>query len=393
MILFILRGAFLLLTAAVITLYVNTEFQESTRLGYGQMASILAGSLCVVGLIIFLDATTKTKRLSAISGVFLGLLAGLLAAYALSFVVDLVGVYAAPDQEPARTAFLNLLRGVKVLIGLITCYIGISLVLQTKDDFRFVIPYVEFAKEIRGNRPTLIDTSAVIDGRILDLAGTRLIQNALIVHQSVIDELQTLADSGDAMKRSRGRRGLDILQALRDAPAVEVRIDDTEASGPDVDHKLIDLAAHLQARVMTTDLNLNKVATLRGIDVINLNEIARVMKPVVLPGQLLEVEPVKPGESEGQGVGYLDDGTMVVIEGGRDHLRRTIPVTVTSTLQTNAGRMIFASVDASTLKRQPRTQPRTPTPSMHDTAIEEVPPAAAEPERPGRGNRNPRRRR
>ena len=381
MILVLLRGAFIVLTAAVITLYVNTEFQESTRLAYGPMAGIIASAVLLAALVIAADVATRDKKLSAISGVFLGLLAGLLSAYALSFVIDLVGVYGAPNDPVLRDAFLNLLRGVKVIIGLITCYLGISLVLQTKDDFRFVIPYVEFAKEIRGNRPTLLDTSVLIDGRVLDLARTGFFQNAMLVHHSVLDELQALADSSNALKRGRGRRGLDILKGLQECDRVQVRIDDSDTplitgggGGGGVDSQLIELAARLRARVMTNDFNLNKVATLRGVDVLNLNDMAKALKPVILPGERLDVEPVKPGESDGQGVGFLDDGTMVVIEGGREHLRKEVPVIVTSTIQTSAGRMIFGSVDSDALRRRRRrTRSRRREPSPDDTAIEDHP--------------------
>ncbi|MEM6855548.1 MAG: hypothetical protein AAF593_14170, partial [Planctomycetota bacterium] len=323
---------------------------------------------------IALDTGTKDKKLSSVSGVFLGLIAGLVVAYALSFVVDLVGAYTEPTVEGVRPtiseverqalnadevlhfearvaeydgqvarveAFGNLLRGIKVIIGLITCYIAISLVLQTKNDFRFVIPYVEFAKEVRGNRPTLLDTSVIVDGRILDIIETKMMQGSLIVPKFVLDELQLIADSSDKIKRSRGRRGLDILQKLQASKLIDVHIEEKDAEGANVDQKLIALGQELKARVMTNDFNLNKIATLRGVDVINMNDLAKALRPVVLPGEHLHVKLVKPGESGTQGVGYLDDGTMVVVEGGRSHLGHNCDLVVTSTLQTSAGRMIF----------------------------------------------------
>ena len=300
--------------------------------------------------------------------------AGLVVAYALAFVVDLVGAYTEPTVEGVRPtiseverqtlnsdevlqfearvadynaqvtrveAFGNLLRGIKVIIGLITCYIAISLVLQTKNDFRFVIPYVEFAKEVRGNRPTLLDTSVIVDGRILDIIETKMMQGSLIVPKFVLDELQLIADSSDKIKRSRGRRGLDILQKLQASKLIDVHIEEKDAEGANVDQKLIALGQELKARVMTNDFNLNKIATLRGVDVINMNDLAKALRPVVLPGEHLHVKLVKPGESGTQGVGYLDDGTMVVVEGGRSHLGHNCDLVVTSTLQTSAGRMIF----------------------------------------------------
>ena len=216
--------------------------------------------------------------------------------------------------------------------------------LQTKDDFRFIIPYVEFAKEVKGLKPYVLDTSVVIDGRIADIVETRVIDNQLIMPQFVIAELQAIADSNDKLKRNRGRRGLDILNRLRSDPKVDLMIYDRELPefvGQPVDQKLVLLAKHLEGKVVTNDYNLNKVAKLHNVGVINLNDIANSLKPVFLPGEAIDVRIVKPGEEPGQGVGYLEDGTMVVIEGGRDHVGEQVAAVVTSVLQTSAGRMVF----------------------------------------------------
>lgn len=420
MVLFILRGAFLVLVTAVISLFVGEEFQQQAGFGFGPIAAIIGVTLALAATVIVIDVVQREKKLSAISGVFLGLLAGLVVAYALSFVVDLVGVYTAPTantpmpavteaefidlpgdrklavenqaiqhfaEVAARDAYFNLLSGIKVIIGLITCYIAISLVIQTKDDFRFVIPYVEFAKEIRGGRPILLDTSVIIDGRILDVVETRLMQGTLVVPTFVLDELQQLADSEDKIKRARGRRGLDILQKLQAADPIDVHIDERDVEGTGVDEKLLILAQPMKARVMTNDFNLNKVAAVRGVEVINFNDVARAVRPVALPGEALEVRLVKPGESGQQGVGYLDDGTMVVVENGRSHLNQMARVTVTSTLQTSAGRMIFASYsDAADAPDHdtPATGPQQP-----NTA--DTPPSRPPRNRPPGNARNPRR--
>jgi uncharacterized protein YacL len=346
MILSILRGVFILLAAAVTVLYV-LPFQADQEIEFERVLLMIVITLGVAGTIIAADVLSPRKKLSAISGVFLGLIAGLLAAYALGFVVDLIGVLVG-EQLPGKTrdSFLNLLQGVKVLIGLVTCYLSISLVLQTKDDFRFVIPYVEFAKQIRGNRPMLLDTSAIIDGRILDIGQTQILQGLLVVPRFVLNELQTVADSADKLKRARGRRGLDIVAKLQANPTLDISIEDAESEGATVDQKLISLAQDLHARIITTDFNLTKVAELRGVDVININTLAEAMRPVVLPGELLSVRVVKPGESPGQGVGYLEDGTMVVVENARPHIGHEIALTVTSSLQTAAGRMIFGRLSS-----------------------------------------------
>jgi uncharacterized protein YacL len=184
----------------------------------------------------------------------------------------------------------------------------------------------------------------VIDGRIADVVETRIIDNQLIMPQFVISELQAIADSSDKLKRGRGRRGLDILNRLRSDAKVDLVVFDRELpqfAGQPVDQKLVLLAKHLEGKVVTNDYNLNKVAKLHNVGVINLNELSNALKPMFMPGETLQVRVIKPGEESGQGVGYLEDGTMVVIEGGRDHIGENAVVLVTSVLQTSAGRMVF----------------------------------------------------
>ena len=351
MVLCILRGAFILLAASVTVLYV-IAFQEDQGVAYFKVLLMIGLTLGTAGCIVFTDIYHQQKKLSAISGVFLGLVAGLVAAYALSFVVDLIGLMA-PIADDQKVAFLNLLEGVKVIIGLITCYLGISLVLQTKDDFRFVIPYVEFTKQLRGQRPILLDTSVIIDGRIVDIAETRILQGLIVVPKFVLHELQAVADSTDKLRRARGRRGLDVLQKLQHHPVVDVSIEETEADGANVDQKLISLAEQMRARVMTNDFNLNKIAHLRGVEVININDLARAMQPAVLPGETLTVKVIKAGESPTQGVGYLEDGTMIVVENARHRIGEQVHIQITSMLQTSAGRMIFGrATDTDQLESQ-----------------------------------------
>ncbi len=336
MVAMILRGLFILTTAAVAGIYAARTFDAS-------LAGFLTTLFVAIGIalmIILIDVLTPRKKLSAISGLFLGLIVGMLATYALSFLVGFVHLMFPniPDQ---------LIEGTIVFIGVICVFGATSLIIQTKDDFRFVIPYVEFAKQIRGTRPMVLDSSAIIDGRILDVADTRILQGLVIVPRFVLNEMQTIADSNDKIKRARGRRGLDIVAKLQNHPQVDVVIEDAEGEGATVDQKLVSLSDDLHARLMTTDYNLNKVAELRGVDVININDLAGAMRPVVLPGEELSVQIIKPGESSGQGVGYMDDGTMVVVEQGREYIGQTIPLIVTSMLQTSAGRMIFGRVGDS----------------------------------------------
>ena len=188
----------------------------------------------------------------------------------------------------------------------------------------------------------MLDTSVIIDGRIADICETGFLDGTLVVPQFVLRELQQVADSSDSLKRNRGRRGLDILQKIQKMAGVHVQIVETDfPEVREVDLKLIELARKMSGKIVTNDFNLNKVAQLRGVAVLNINELANSLKPVVLPGEVLRVFVIKEGKEQGQGVAYLDDGTMVVVDQGRKALGRTIEVTVTSVLQTTAGKMIF----------------------------------------------------
>lgn len=196
----------------------------------------------------------------------------------------------------------------------------------------------------RGSRSILLDTSVIIDGRIADVAETGFLGRTLLVPRFVLAELQRIADSPDSLRRNRGRRGLEILNMLQQSEVVNVEITDRDVLGPDdVDRKLVRLAEQLGSAIMTNDYNLNRVAEIQGIRVLNLNELANAVKTLMLPGEELEVKIIQEGKEQGQGVGYLEDGTMIVVEDGRDHIGESIPVTVTRVLQTVAGRMIFAA--------------------------------------------------
>jgi len=302
---------------------------------------LFGGIMGISFAVIAVDVLVKHKALDVISSVYLGLVVGLFLAY----VVDLA---LTPLQ---MSEFVHSV--VRPVTALVICYTCISLLMQTRNDFRFIIPYVEFSKDVKGLKPFVLDTSVVIDGRIADVVETKVFDSQLIMPRFVLSELQAIADSSDRLRRSRGRRGLDILNRLRSNETIDLQILDQdlpEFEGQAVDLKLVLLAKHLDGKVVTNDYNLNKVARLHGVDVINLNDLANSLKPVFLPGESLEVLIVKPGEEQGQGVGYLDDGTMIVVEGGREHLNKTVKISVTSVLQTSAGRMIFGRAEAPVRK-------------------------------------------
>ncbi len=340
--LLILRVVFMVVAIGVATLFVGRFGQQSGNPVIP--LSVFFGILALAGAVIALDVFWPRKKIDIISAVYLGLLVGVLLTYI--FVIALEPLL--PSEELPGSALWRF--SAQIVLGMVMCYICISLLLQTKDDFRFIIPYVEFSKEVKGLKPYVLDTSVVIDGRIADLATTSILDNQLIMPRFVLAELQAIADSNDKMRRARGRRGLDILNRLRTSEGIDLKIYDRETpdmAGQPVDMKLVLLAKHLEGKIVTGDYNLNKVAKLHNVPVINLNDIANSLKPVFLPGESLMVRVVKPGEEPGQGVGYLDDGTMIVIEQGRDHVGKEVKVSVTSVLQTSAGRMIFGRYTAA----------------------------------------------
>lgn len=340
MIFHVLRLVFLILLAGV-----GTQFMASGDLPPWLSNEWVIPLFLVFGIaIVGLDIAIPRKSLAALSGVFFGLVVGMVAAYGVSLVVDLVMV---------RTAMRNetLVTTVKLVLGIVCCYFAISFIIQSKDDIRFIIPYVEFTKQKKGGRPVVLDTSVIIDGRISDISETKIIESELLLPRFVLQELQAVADSADKLKRNRGRRGLDMLNKLQSNKKIEIKIVDVEfppeIQAESVDQKLVTFAKQVDGRVMTNDYNLNKVAQLRGVDVININDLANALKPVFLPGERMSIKVIKPGEEQDQGIGYLEDGTMVVAGGGRNHIGDEVEITVTSVLQTSAGRMIFGRTDDS----------------------------------------------
>ncbi len=332
MALLILRVCFICVAAGIGTLVLRLGFDGPSFLPYLVIFGTVLLSLGVIAIDIF----TPRKQIEVISAIYFGLLVGVILTYALWVALSPL----IPDPTTAAP--------VQLLLAAILCYGCTSLLLQTKDDFRFVIPYVEFSRDLKGMRPIVLDTSAIIDGRLAELTETNIIESQLIMPGFVLAELQGIADSNDRLRRARGRRGLDILNRLRNQPKIEFQIYDRdlpEFAGQPVDMKLVILAKHLEGKLITGDFNLNKVAKVHNVPVINLNEVAASLRPQFLPGETFEVRVVKAGEGPEQGIGYLDDGTMVVIEGGRHRINATLVVAVTSTLQTQAGRMIFAKVD------------------------------------------------
>lgn len=304
---------------------------------------ILCTGLGMTALAFLIDILTPKKSLAALAGVFFGLLVGIFISWALSPVLYMINdIYYLRLSDVA-------IQAIRWIMAICICYLVISIVIRTKDDVRFVIPYVEFAKQTKGSRPLVLDTSAIIDGRIADLYQSKLFDAPLIVPRFVLNELQLIADSADKLKRNRGRRGLDILNKMKTNAVIDIEIDDSvvpeieEVTG--VDQKLMIFTKNCNGRLATTDYNLTKVARVRTVDVMNINDLASSLKAIALPGEVMEVKIIKPGEESDQGIGYLDDGTMVVVEGTRNKIGRDISMSVTSSLQTSAGKMIFGKFE------------------------------------------------
>jgi uncharacterized protein YacL len=239
-----------------------------------------------------------------------------------------------------------------VLLTILLGYFGVSIAVKKREELMGIFSNLSrLGKEkgIKGERKTggykVLDTSVIIDGRIADLCESGFLEGTLLVPAFVLDELRHIADSEDVLKRNRGRRGLDVLNTVRKNSKVSVQIYDNKQGIEDtgeVDTMLVKLAQRIGAKIVTNDYNLNKVAELHGVEALNINELANAIKPVVLPGEEMQVQVIKDGKEMGQGVAYLDDGTMIVIDGGKRHIGQTVHVLVTSVLQTAAGRMIFA---------------------------------------------------
>ena len=300
----------------------------------------MIGALVLFGLVFSAEVYLGAVNISVlVFGAMMGIVVAHLAYFILLLVMEpmMAKVGEQTMREYART--------IKMLLSVVFVYLFVMLVHKNRDRFNFVIPYVEFHREQRGASGLLVDTSAVIDGRLADLCNTHIIEGPLVVPKFVLRELQALADSADKLKRVRGRRGIDMLNRLRKTPGITVQIDEGRVPGaPDVDTKLIKLAQTVGARIVTTDVNLHKIANVQGVKVINVNDVSTALKPAVLPGEPLTIELIRAGDSPGQAVGYMDDGTMIVVENAKQGIGSTADVIITRLLQTATGRIIFAKL-------------------------------------------------
>jgi uncharacterized protein YacL len=265
----------------------------------------------------------------------IGLVSGLIVAALLSFPLSLL-----PDPFGKMLPFLGVI---------IFVYFGIAIFVTRQTDIANILGSLSNRREEGGqpnwqtNRTILLDTSVIIDGRVADIAKTGFLPGTLLIPRFVLNELQYIADSSDSLRRARGRRGMEVLGELQKAASVTTRISDIDVDGVrEVDDKLVILARQMKCPILTNDYNLNRIAELQGVPILNINELANAVKSVVLPGEVFAIRVIQEGKEVNQGVGYMDDGTMVVVENGNRYLNKEITVTVTKVLQTAAGRMIFA---------------------------------------------------
>jgi uncharacterized protein YacL len=292
----------------------------------------LLGGLLLAALTLLIEKVLKKIPFKNLLGSFIGLILGIMVANLLSNVF-FSNLY---DYQQMILPLLGVLYGVCGYMGL---RIGFK-----KGEEIHLLGWKLFSKNVpQSENVKILDTSVIIDGRIADITETGFIEGSLMIPQFVLNELQHIADSSDSIKRTRGKRGLEVLHHIQKQATVDVRIVDRDYPAvKEVDSKLIELAKEVRGKIITNDSNLNKVAELQGIQVLNINELANSIKPVVLPGEEINVKILKEGKEMGQGVAYLDDGTMIVVDNGRRQMGKTIDVIVTSVLQTPAGRMIFA---------------------------------------------------
>lgn len=285
-------------------------------------------------ILIFIELKSRQVSVRGLSAMVFGLLLGIFMAKLVSDILSLL---------PLGVAVQSVL---KVVLTLIFSYLGSVMALRGKDEFNLIIPYVRFKRQELKEGVVLLDTSAIIDGRIGDIFKTGFLGGRLVVPHFVLHELQRLADSDDETKRQRGRRGLDILKNMQKDVAADVRIHEDDLSGPEpVDLKLVKLAKIMEARICTTDFNLSRMASLQGVEMLNVNDLVNAVKPMIFNGEELEIRLLKEGKDPHQAVGYLEDGTMVVVIDGKRLIGQQVRVYVTSALQTQAGRMVFAKLE------------------------------------------------
>ncbi len=311
------------------------------RIGYAigaDQAIIFAGVGAAIGIVIvFFEVFARRVSLKGLSSSVFGVLLGLSAAWIFSQTLDQVPL---PEELSPDT-----INNIKLFATFAFIYLGLTLGIKGKDEFNLVIPYVKFKRQTMKEESVIVDTSSIIDGRILDIVKTKFIEAKFIVPRFVLNELHALADSTDHMKRQKGKRGIEILHSLKKEANIEVEVLDQSVEGvKSVDEKLVKLGQDLDSKILTTDYNLNRIAQLQGVIVLNINDLANALKPSFVAGQQFPLKLIKEGKEHNQAVGYLEDGTMVVVEAAKRLIGKTVNVEVTSVLQSSSGRIVFTKL-------------------------------------------------
>jgi uncharacterized protein YacL len=328
--------------------------------GLNPWLAALAGA-AAAGLMIVFELRVRALSLKRLIGAVAGSILGILGAFLFSMVLR--------DSIPAG----GMQELLQIVVLLFMSYVGLVVGGSKGELLNMAALGDIFSSETSGGALKLLDTSAIIDGRIADMADTGFLEGTLAVPEFVLRELQMVADSSDGSKRQRGRRGLDILQRMQANPQLTVEITEADCPGVrEVDLKLIEVAKRLRAKIVTNDFNLNKVAHLHKVPVLNINDLANSLRPVVLPGEKMNIVILKEGKEYNQGVGYLDDGTMVVVDHARRLIGRAVEITVTSVLQTASGKMIFGRADESRSGRSPPRCARCPGTSTAGCQVPQV---------------------
>ncbi len=324
MTLLFIRGFFFIITVVVGASIGSINDQAVFGLGVGGLFGIL---------LILVESSLRRVSVRGLSSMVFGLLLGLVMANLISNIISII-----PLGEYTHSL-------TRVILTLIFSYMGAVMALRGKDEFSIIIPYVRFKRQDVKDEFILLDTSALIDGRIADVYKTNFLSGRLVVPRFVLQELQRLSDSQDDLKRQKGRRGMEVLRGMQKDPDIDVIINEEDAPEENaVDAKLIKFAKILGARICTLDHNLSRVASIEGVETLNINDLLQAMKSVVLSEEELEIKLVKEGKEANQAVGYTEEGTMVVVADGRKAIGQKVSVVVTSVLQTQAGRMIFAKL-------------------------------------------------
>ena len=300
--------------------------------GENSLAYLLGGGIIGVSVVLFEVIARRVYLKGLSSGVF-GIVLGLILGRLFNFFLVIFKL-----PEDITVAF-------SAFIYLICMYIGLTLGLKGKEEFNLIIPYVRFRRQEFKEDNIVVDTSSIIDGRILDIVKTGFLEAKFIIPRAVLNELQALADSSDYLKRQKGKRGIEILHSLKKEPPIEVVIHEEEIEdNVDVDEKIVKFAKILDSKILTTDYNLNRIAQLQGVKVLNINDLVNALKTILLPGERFSLKLIKEGKEHNQAVGYLEDGTMVVVENAKWLIGKTVNVIVTSVLQSPSGRIIFTKL-------------------------------------------------